>query len=81
MDPIEAIEELARRVESLMTTVREADARIAAAQAEATQWKQKAEVLSAQLDSQKALVKERDERMEKAAARVRVLIDQLPPET
>ncbi|MEN9353673.1 MAG: hypothetical protein RL318_998 [Fibrobacterota bacterium] len=81
MDPIEAIEELARRVETLLATGREADARIAAAQADATQWKQKAEVLEAQLEAQKAETKAKDERMETAAARVRALLDQLPAET
>jgi chromosome segregation ATPase len=80
MDPIEAIEELASRVETLLTNVREADSRIAAAQADATQWRQKAEVLEAQLEAQKAEGKAREERMEKAAARVKALLDQLPTE-
>lgn len=80
MDPIEAIEELARRFETLLAASREAESRVTAAQAEANEWKLKAEDLESRLAARNAEVQARDERMEKAAARVKALLEQLPTE-
>lgn len=81
MDPIEAIEELARRFETLLATSREAESRITAALSEANEWKLKAEELESRLNAREAEIKSRDERMEKAAAKVKALLEQLPAET
>jgi len=78
MDPIEAIEELARRVEGLLTTAREAGQRVEAAQAEATQWKDKVKTLEARIVELEAQAKAREERMQAAADRVKTLLDKLP---
>jgi predicted nucleic acid-binding Zn-ribbon protein len=78
MDPIEAIEELARRVERLLTTAREADQRVQAAQAEAAQWKDKAAALEARIAELEVQGKAREERMQTAAERVKTLLAKLP---
>ena len=78
MDPIEAIEELARRVEGLLTTAHEANQRVEAAQAETAQWKDKAKNLDARIAELEIQAKAREERMQAAADRVKTLLDKLP---
>ena len=81
MDPIEAIEELTKRVEKLLNTSREAQARVDAARSDADLWKNKVTELEARIEALQSEARAREERMQTAATRVKALLEQLPAET
>ena len=80
MDPIEAIEELTKRVEKLLTSSREAQSRVDAARSDAELWKGKVTELEARIEALQHEARAREERMQTAASRVKALLDQLPTE-
>jgi predicted nucleic acid-binding Zn-ribbon protein len=80
MDPIEAIEELTKRVEKLLNTSREAQARVDAARSDAELWKSKVTELEARIETLQSEGRAREERMQTAATRVKALLEQLPAE-
>ena len=78
MDPIEAIEELARRIDILLASARDADARVAAEAAKSEEWKIKVDALETKVAELELELAAREERIQTAASRVKVLLEKLP---